>query len=514
VKKAVLGDSIPVLSWQWLSFAFGLVSQQHVPPFVSEVPGIVWAYRAGVAAGLATVVLAFAVMARWHVQPVAAAMPRAVVLVSFAALVATICVHLYLARGSLYTQAKGAQNLLVCLYAALVLPFAASWLDARFTRSWLRRALIAALCALAAASLVPRFVFGDHLGRGTDRAAVMESSYFSEASRVLAADPDAFVLFEPRKSADLYLATEPYFGARLMPTRHLLLARIGFGAGLGKPQIMNGSFFVGEGDIAHLWMLGAQRREGRDTWRAEKIGAAPVPMLLLFADDYARDQSLRARPGSRDRAHFSWLRNGSAMVFLPPDGAHVVEATALPANPANLPSMRAELSRRVAAGELPGARLEERAGGIILSYDVPASVQPRLLRIAVYPGEYWLNVRVDGNDTPKSPFAAKDSIRLTARLAQSKDGQRVVRVSWTVDDPDSQDWIGIFPEAGEDDSRIAFKFTGGGKSGDLELPLAVASPGAIEVRFFRAGSWNAVETVRVVLAELGSNVRPGAAQVK
>lgn len=505
VKSEYLGDAIPVRSWQWLSFAFGLVSQQHMPPFVAEIAGMPATYRAGIVAGLASVLLGLAAMASWAMRPPPPARARAVMLACYATLVATILAHLYLAQGSLYTQAKGAQNLLVCLYAALALPLAVTWLDPRFSHSWLRRALAAALCALVAATLVPRFVFGDHLGRGMDRAVVMEPSYFDEAERVLAADPDAFVLFEPRKSADVYLSTEPFFGARLVPTRHLALTRIRSGDSLRRPRPVNGSFLVEEDDIGHLWIVGAQRKDGRDAWRAHKVASSSAPMLLLFAHDYAQDQRLRIRPGSGDPARFSWLRNGAATVFLPP-GAHAVEAIAIPANAARLRAMRVELSQRVAAGELPGARVEERDGALVLAYDMPASAAPRLVRVAFFWEEYWLNVRVDGRDIGKSAFAAPDSARLTATPGPPADNERAVRVTWEVDDADAQDWIGIFPEAGEDASRIAFKFTGGRKSGALELALPAASQGAFEVRFFRAGSWSIAGSARVVVGR-GADVK-------
>lgn len=505
-RNVFLGERVAAFSFVWLEWLLGFVSQQHVAPLAQEIARVNDAAGAGIAA-VAAMALAAAVLAAWKVGDArvrGAEFPREVAIL--AVLAGTAALHIYFAQAYVYTQAKGAQNVLPVLYAC----FAAVAVMALAARDGPRAIKAVAafafigIAAFAATLAVPRAAFGWKLALGLDRSTILEPSFFEEAARVKGADSRSFTLFEPRKSADLYVSVEPFFGARVVPTRHLALQRMVFDRSPPHAQRLDASFFIDDADISHLWFLAPQRREGGDVWQALRIAAGGIPALYLCADDYGQDLAQRPRPGAGDRGRFSWLRNGSALVFLPAGRAYRIEATAVPADAAQLAAMRSQVAARVAAGELPGARSEERAGAVVLAFDLPPSDQPRLQRVALYGGEYWLNLRVDGRELEKSAFGAAAAVRLAAAALPARGGERSVRVSWSIEDADPQDWIGIFPEGGDDASRLAFKFTGGRKSGELELALPAAARGAFEARFFRAGSWHAVEAARIVLDAPGS----------
>jgi hypothetical protein len=499
-QNVFLGERAAAFSFTWLEWLFGFVSQQHVAPLAQEVVRVNQAIEVGLGAvGVAAV--AGTVLAVWRVREArarAARFPADVGALLLLAAIATL--HVFSAQAYVYTQAKGAQNVIPVIYACFVIVATMAVAGRRgpaLTRA-ASYAALAAILAFALALAVPRAVFGWKLGMGQDRATILEPSFFEEARRVTNADPRALTLFEPRKSADLYVSVEPFFGSRVVPTRHLALQRVRVEGNGGRPQRLDASFFVQARDVPNIWFLAAHRGGGGDTWTASRVGEAGVPALFLFADDYDAERSARRVPGSAERGRFSWLRNGSTVVYLPPGGPHRIEAAVMPVEASQLAALRDDLSKHAANGDLANARIEERAGGFMLAYDLPASAEARMARVALFTGEYWVNVRVDGSELRKSPRIVA-AARISAVPGEIAGTQRPVRISWSVDEPDSQDWVGIFPEGGEDDSRVAFRFTGGGKSGEMELAVPAASRGAFEARFFRAGTWNAAETARFVL---------------
>jgi hypothetical protein len=500
-QNVFMGEHIAAFSWRWLEWLFGFVSQQHVPPLAHEIVRVNHVITAGISAA-AVLIVSSAVLAAWRVadsRARGAPFPRDVAILVL--LGGTAALHVYSAQAYIYTQAKGAQNVIPVLYAWFVVAAVMAWTALPGPRA-IRAAGLVALASVAlfaVALAAPRAGFAWKLAMTLDRGTILEPSFFDEARRITSSDSRAFALFEPRKSADLYMSNEPFFGSRMIPTRHLALTRMRFDRSPPEPQRMNGADFIDEGDVAHLWMLGAERKGGRDVWQAIDLAASKEPTLHLFADNYEQDQGIRIRAGTGDKARFSWLRNGAALVFLPPGRPYAVEATLLPTDAAHLPAMREDVSKRIAAGELAGARMEARGDSVALVYEGPAIDRPRMLRVAHYGGEYWLNVRAGASDLPKSPFGVAEPVKLVVAVAPVRDGERPVRVSWTAEESDSQDWIGVFPEGGADASRIAFKFTGGRATGTIELVLPAASRGAFEIRFFRAGTWNAAEAVRVVL---------------
>jgi hypothetical protein len=403
-RNVYLGDQIAPFSFHWLAFLFGAVSQQHLQPFAAEIPFVMVTLRAGIAAGVACFLLGLVCLLRSRHALASERASRRDVL-AYCIILLTVASHLYLAQSSLYTQAKGAQNVLVILYAALALPFALVYRDRerRAASGKLGAALAVCLGVFAVTLMIPRLVYTYKLARGHDRATILEPSYFSEARRIRLEDPQALVLFEPRKSGDLYVSIQPFAGGRMMPTRHLALARIV--PAVSKERAI-ASDFIGGGDVAHLWSLSAARNVAGSVpatsfkWSAARVQSAKSLELYLFGDDYERDFGKRQRSAdAADTGMFSYLRNAAGMLYLPGGQAANVDVRIAPRESGRYAEMLQEVSRRIANGELErSVRLESDGTLVRLRYDIAASDAPRLIPIARYGGEYWLNVRVDGRD--------------------------------------------------------------------------------------------------------------------
>jgi hypothetical protein len=494
-----MGDRIPPFSLRWLTFAFGLVSQQHLQPFAAETPWVLHVIHFGVLLGVAALVLGAIAMLEWWSPRGRRVAGDRFYLALYVVMAAIIAGHLYLAQAYVYTQAKGAQNVLVLVFALLVLPLAVRLraLDQGGRPGALTMVLGIALVSFAGTLVIPRMVYGLRIARVQDRATILEPSYFSQARWLRTQDLDAFVLFEPRKSADLYVSNQSFSGARMVPTRHLALTRMNFETKPPVGERIDGSLLIRPEDIPHLWTLSASSADGGRTyeWKARRLVERKSPGLLLFADDYERDYGERARsPDAHDVGIFSYMRNGSAMVFLPAGEGGSVEVTLAPRDAADHGRLADEVSKRVAKGEFGSAvRMHDDGTFVTLSYSLPKEDGPRLATVARFSGEYWLNVRLDGKDLLAKEGAPAGHEQVAGELIPAPSGVKV-RLTWSgLARPGKEDWVGVFPAGGNDASRLAFAFLGAREQGTVTLALPAGSAGAkYEVRLFRAGSWNAV----------------------
>lgn len=397
-----MGQRIPVLSFAWLAFVFGFISQQHLQPFAIEFPPVNFLVGIGIAIGIACLALGAAAAVRARAIAPRDERDTRFALLMYAAIVAVVAVHLFLAQSYVYTQAKGAQNVLVALYAAMVIPLGIALRLAprdplsKKLAAWLGMALAAFVVAL----LAPRALYGYKLARTQDRVTILDPSFFEEARRIRREDDRPFVLFEPYKNADVYLANEPFFGARMVPTRHLALTRMNFESRPPYGERVNASQLIAPADIPHLWTIAATKEaNGRLVWHAERVVAAREPTVHMFADVYERAFGERPRsdqPG--DKGMFSFLRNGAVMLYLPAGTRVAAEVIMEPREQSGFAALLAEVRDRVAKGQFPPGELSQDGKRITLRYALASGDAPALLRLANYGGEYWTNVRVDGKD--------------------------------------------------------------------------------------------------------------------
>jgi hypothetical protein len=417
------GESVLVFSDRWWAYFFGLASQQQFQPYMfeSEVVGVLvhWAIPWGFLIFGAGLVL-------WISKIIDNIKIRQNIAI-YIVLAITVGVYLMMSQNSQYTQAKSAQYLLICVYFLMLLPLAQVYredgtlgLKNFFPSSGKRNSVFLAttiyiflLFGFSIFLWVPRVVYAGKIALHKDRSSIMEPSFFSEARRIKVEDKNAFVLFEPRISADAYFPYQSFSGYQLIPTRHLVLLQlIAKGASFEKrkqiPKLP--SDFIKVGDLNHLWNLTAVRkREGKYRWQGEKLTHKKTPDLIFTGHDYQRDFGVKSRTKKADiLSHpdeggmFSYLRNGTVMIYLPPGGPYHLVVKVYNRNAEDLEAfdfMVNEIGERVDSGEFESfASMEKKDGIITLVFDFEASAIPRLSLVSRFSSEYWFNARLNGKE--------------------------------------------------------------------------------------------------------------------
>jgi hypothetical protein len=411
-----MGMPIDPFSFQWIAFMLGFASQQHFLPYMAEYPPYVQLLRVGGVAGLLAAALGAFAMARWATRgdkPWRAYLRDTGI---YAMALLTIIVHLILVRTSLYTQAKGAQNVLVLTLVVLLLPLAVAvpQLPAGSRGRWLRTTMEALLVVFVAIMLLLRVQFGYRIALGLDRAAILESSYFEEAQRIRRSDANPLVLFEPRKSADLYTSNQPFYGVRMLPTRELVLQRsVTEIRHYLEQRIAMAVDFIAPDDLPHVWTLRAERTPRwpvlthvRDKvpqmpyvyrWHAERLVDHKVPTLVLSGDTFERPYGGK-RLGDIPQgeiAPFNFMRNGVVSLYLPGSAAHV--EVELQPREGELALLEPAIANRVEAGEFgPDVRMSATNRVVRLSYEIAATGKPSLRTIVRHKGEFFVSVKVNG----------------------------------------------------------------------------------------------------------------------
>lgn len=402
------------LDWKSVSFVFGILSQQHYAPFAKEYSWLNWVVIVGVWLGVGIFLVGGLLMiwvytTRIRTLRVGKSEERnnsqRGIFLLYLSLIAVIFFHLLVSQTSLYVQAKGAQNIIILVYVALLLPLAIGLSrDGKdLTLKTLTKFLLVLCILFCLVISIPRIVFGFKLAAGENRAVILEPSYFQEAKRIMSSDAKPFVLVEPRKSGDLYISIQPFFGARMVPTRHLiLLVRDGV---LTSPLDMKANELIGTDDLPHLWILNPGKKAKRTSfgivdyqWKAEKLIDKIEPYILFAAHDYERDFGERPLDAASDNTRkFSYLRNGMATLYLPAHIAGNLTVTLEPRDENNYEKMSAEIEDRLKKGEL-GSNVVKVVDGkfIRLVSTLMDDDEPKLINIAHYSGEFWLNVELNG----------------------------------------------------------------------------------------------------------------------
>ena len=105
---------------------------------------------------------------------------------------------------------------------------------------------------------------------------------------------------------------------------------------------------------------------------------------------------------SSDQGLFSYLRNGTALVYLPPGGPHHIEVKVMHRDETNkekADQMADEIGKRAKAGEFPFITTMKQNGPVVtMNFDFEKSSQPRLSLVCRYDGEFWFSARLDGKD--------------------------------------------------------------------------------------------------------------------
>ncbi len=399
-KSIYLGDQIPYLSMQWLGFLFGFLSQQHYYPFASEKIFVKLIIALGVISGILILLIGLWVVTQ--IRPKESSRPYFYLAIYVTASL-IVCSHLYVSGNSLYTQAKGAQNVLVYFYLVILLPLALGLAHPEATPLMRKALKLMKLLTiiLILSLLVPRSYYLSKLSANEDRASILDFSYFKESSKILEIDPNAFVLFEPRKSADLYISIQPFAGSRMVPTRHLALESLQRdAAGITKKTQTLALDLIKNEDISALWVLRNKKTDAGNRWVSERLMYQQEPYLLLSAHNYERSLEERVvHLQSGQTGRFSYLRNGVASLYVPSGKGGQLEVTLEPRDRKDYTEMVKNIEDQLAAGKLSGVLALKKDGTLLrLTYRILVQGQPILKRIAHYSGEFWLNVKLNGED--------------------------------------------------------------------------------------------------------------------
>ena len=400
------GESVPVLSWKWLSFAFGFLSQQHYLPFVTEVPFVLFTNKIGIVFGFIVLALGLSLIINLAKAPINTNMVRKkFYLTTYGILILLVTAHLSFLNASLYAQAKNAQNLLIFLYIAMLIPYALSSKTEKenafiFNQ---RNILWGSIMVFFVALIIPRIVNTAKLGLGAGRSSIMEVSYFNEIKKIIKLDKKPFILFEPRKNADTVLNMQPLSGARMVTTRHLHIktsTKKGFKFALAQD-------FIKQQDLPHLWVLYARGKKrwmssGYDyTWNAERLLDQKVPRTLLFADNYERN--IRKSPLNKpsDIRTFSYLKNGAAVLYHPTEIEGKIKVTITPKHNDKkaYEALVKDIRQRSAQNEF-GKEVVISGNGefVFFDYQLSAKKIPSLKVIAHSSSEYFINIQFNGKD--------------------------------------------------------------------------------------------------------------------
>jgi len=405
-----LNDSVPIKSFQWFSFIFGLLSQQHFEPFVKVSPSVIHIIHWGVLTGMVCFLLGFLIMMKVFLNKGLSFQYKNFYFFIYLSVVFVVLIQLYVGRSSLYFQAKSAQNVLICFYTALLLPMGVGVLTLKDSLQirYLLNLFFIVLTLFIASLGSARFIYIYKLALGYDRGSILESSYFFEAKKVKQNDPQALVLFEPRKSADLYISIQPFFGMKMLQTRSLSLQYESFDKDKYVDHPVFPSDFIAFHDIAHIWTLSTECQGEVSlfhgpgcTWKAEKLFLQQKPKLLLFADDYERHfgQKQLLLPNNKKSMTVSYLRNGSAMVFVPPNILSKIEVVMQPIDKDSYSQMVREITERIKKNEFgKNIKMVRSESSLILTYQLPKDTNPTLKMIARYSGEYWLSVKMNNSE--------------------------------------------------------------------------------------------------------------------
>jgi len=402
--NAFMGDQTTLFGWNWFSFYFGLLSQQHYLPFAREFGWLIEVVHLGVVAGFIVLFLGAASMIKiYRKKNIDATLKGFFGL--YILLILIVSIHMYVTQSSIYVQAKGAQNVVSCIYLIALIPLALGLSDVNLSKTKLTKTLLISCILFTICLALPRLVYTLKVAAGHDRGFILESSYFHEAQKIRKADALPFILFEPRKSADLYLGNQPFFGAKAISTRHLVLQKLNMDTRPVSSIVVLGPDLIQPSDVPHIWLLRAEKKERWPSlrvsdyeWKANKLIDMKDPVVLLFAHDYERDFEERdVNLGAIKKQTFSYLRHGAAMLYLPSGVGGDLQIILEPRDANGYEEMVSEIQTRLNTEEIDqGLAISQDGKQVMLTASITAIDEPRLIRIARYSGEFWLSVVLDG----------------------------------------------------------------------------------------------------------------------
>jgi hypothetical protein len=141
-----------------------------------------------------------------------------------------------------------------------------------------------------------------------------------------------------------------------------------------------------------------------------------------------------------------------------------------------------------------GTRLSMKwtGGGAAGNFELPSnpSAKPGQYEVRLYADDGW-DLLAFSKPFLIGPLA--ETVESTSRIVRR--GKSVQAVWRNLDPPAKDDWVGLFPRGGLDQSRLDFKFTGGASDGAADLTVPADTPlGDYELRLYAAAGWERLAT--------------------
>ena len=423
------GVTLPVFSEQWWAQIFGFLSIQHFYPYVLENKIVQIVIPLGLAAGFMVLAtgLTSVILSKLKPCPILLEEPNKIdwhIIGIYTALIFTVILYTPISQVGGYNQAKSAQYLLTCTYFILLFPLAILFRSDKNFLIFFRNgeksdwkfittsAYIVSLIFFIGALFIPRFVYLKKFGDQKDRGSIINPSFFAEIDRIKSEDNKAFFLFEPRMSSDVYFGNQAFSGSRVIPTRHLYMQRHKKSTSVAKATYVYAlpSEFIEPEDLPHLWSLTSKDKK---TWQTERLVSRKSPRLYFTGHNYEKNYGLKHRMNKlnpsfdpNDQGMFSYIRSGTAQVYLPPGGPYHLKVTVMHRDETNKEKydlMSDEIASKAKAGKFESLTSMKQDGPVVtMEYLFEESNSPRLSLLCRYDGEFWFNARLDGKDLATS----------------------------------------------------------------------------------------------------------------
>ncbi len=325
--EVYLGKAIPILSEKWFSFFSGLMSQDHFPPFFPKIEFLDTVSNVNFYSFSCFIILSIVNFVRSILKRT---ISKKLVVFNLSILF-TIILYTMIAKGYLYMQSKAAQYNLIPVYFALLLlnqQLIKSSLNT-FWDKFFKFAVLILFSIQIVVFSIPRYLFLISVSNSSNLSCVMEESFYEQTKNI---STDSLTLIELEKPGCIYFITQPFFGKKMIPTKHLSLSKVNVFLENGVYDYtnlvrdLNASDFVevdnSNQKIVYLYPEKIIKKDikylGLKTevvWGKKIMGEMKSPELVLTADLFEKNYGTTAIEGKTKRVHYS--RNGAGLLFFP-----------------------------------------------------------------------------------------------------------------------------------------------------------------------------------------------------
>ncbi|MBK7056545.1 MAG: hypothetical protein IPH52_16160 [Leptospiraceae bacterium] len=303
------------------------MSQDHFPPFFPKIEFLDTVSKINFYSFSSFIVLSIVNFVRSILKKT---ISRKLVVFNLS-IVFTIILYTLIAKGYLYLQSKAAQYTLVPIYFALLLlnqQLIKSSLNT-FGDKFFKYTILLLFFIQIVVFSIPRYYFLLSVSNSSNLSCVMEKSFYEQTENI---SKDSLTLIELEKPGCIYFITQPFFGKKMVPTKHLSMNAINAFLENGVYNYsntirnLNASDFVevdsSKQSIVYLYPETISKKEikylGFKTevvWGKKNMNEIKSPELVLTADLFEKDYGTTTIDGKRKRIHYS--RNGAGLLFFP-----------------------------------------------------------------------------------------------------------------------------------------------------------------------------------------------------